>query len=76
MASYVTHGLDATIDAPLQASTDLTNIPLVGVFVHAERNKLFDDVARARAVFHIELEGEGERVQTAIITESRMRAMR
>ncbi len=76
LASYVTHSLDATIGAQLQASTDLTNIPLVGVFVNEGRTKLFDDVARARTLFQIEIEGENNdtlRLPTAIITESRMR---
>lgn len=76
LASYVTHSLDAPIGAQLQASTDLTNIPLVGVFVNEQRDKLFDDVAKARTLFHIEIEGENNdtlRLPTAIITESRMR---
>jgi drug/metabolite transporter (DMT)-like permease len=76
LASYVTHSVDATIGAQLQASTDLTNIPLVGVFVNEGRTRLFDDVARARTLFQIEIEGENNdtlRLPTAIITESRMR---
>jgi hypothetical protein len=57
----------------LRPSSDLTNIPLVSVFSHKQRSKLFDDVAKARALFQIETDAAGSWMPTAIVMESRLR---
>lgn len=73
LPSYVHHGMDVEVGKHLRPSTDLTNIPLVSVFTHKQRSKLFDDVAKARSLFHIETDMADQWIPTAIVTESRLR---
>jgi biotin carboxylase/drug/metabolite transporter (DMT)-like permease len=73
LSSYVHHGMDVAVGKHLRPSTDLTNIPLVSVFSHKQRSKLFDDVAKARTLFHIETDMAEKWMPTAIVTESRLR---
>lgn len=73
LPSYVHHGMDVAVGKQLRPSSDLTNIPLVSVFSHKQRSKLFDDVAKARALFQIETDAAGSWMPTAIVMESRLR---
>ncbi len=73
LSSYAHHDIALTVGTELHPSSDLTNIPLVGVFTHSQRSKLFEDVAKARALFQIETSAAGSLRSAAIVLESRAR---
>lgn len=73
LPSYEHHDVGLAVGSELRPSSDLTNIPLVSVFTHTQRSDLFDDVAKARALFQIETDLVERLVPTAIVMESRAR---